>query len=315
MSDKIRLGISACLLGQTVRYDGGHKLDRFLRDTFGRHVEYVPVCPEAECGLGTPREPMRLVGEPERPRLVTMHTKIDLTTRMKRWAARRCRELATERLCGFIFKSRSPSCGTARVPVHAGPGMLLRRGSGLFARAFMERFPTVPVEDDGRLHDVGRRENFIERLFVFRRWRDAVAAGRPGALVAFHTRHKLLLMSHSRKHARALGALVARMEEMPRAEFRKRYLAAMTDAMRLLATPAKHANVLRHVMGYFRRQLSADEKQELLVVIRAYRAGHVPLIVPVTLLNHYVRKYDQPYLGEQWYLAPHPLELKLRNHA
>ncbi len=315
MSDKIRLGISACLLGQNVRYDGGHKLERFLRDTLGRFVELTPVCPEAECGLGVPREPMRLVGDPERPRLVTTRTKVDHTARMRRWAATRCRELEKQDLCGFIFKSRSPSCGVQQVRIHTGAGTPSRRGTGLFASAFMDRFPMLPAEDDGRLHDVRLRENFIERIFVFRRWRDAVAAARRGALVAFHTRHKLLLMSHSEKHTRALGKLVARIKDVPRAEFRDRYLAAMTEAMRLLATPAKHANVLQHVMGYVRRQVSADEKQELLGVIRAYRAGHVPLIVPITLLNHYVQKYEQPYLSEQWYLAPHPLELQLRNHA
>ncbi len=315
MADKLRLGISACLLGENVRYDGGHKLDRFLRDVLGPHVEYVPVCPEVECGLGVPREPMRLVGDPADPRLVTRQTKIDHTERMKLWAASRVRELERERLCGFIFKSGSPSSGMERVRVYAASGAAVKRGVGLFARAFVERFPLLPVEDEGRLNDLALRENFIERVFVQRRWQDVEATRARGPLVEFHTRHKLLVLSHSPKHYRKLGPLVARAKALPADELRRRYAAILADALRLKATPAKHCNVLLHLMGYFKEDLSADEKRELLEVFDTYRAEHVPLIVPVTLVNHYVRKYGQQYLQAQWYLNPHPVELRLRNHA
>lgn len=315
MGNKLKLGISACLLGQPVRYDGGHKLDRFLRDVLGPHVEYVPVCPEVECGLGVPREAMRLVGDPEAPQLVTRQTKIDHTEQMKRWAEKRVRELEKERLCGFIFKSGSPSSGMERVRVYGEGGAVAKRGVGLFARAFMEHFPLLPVEDDGRLSDPALRENFIERVFVQQRWQEVEATHAIGPMVEFHTRHKLLLLSHSTKHYRRLGLLVAAAKAIPLSELRQRYAAILADALRCKATLSKHYNVLLHLMGYFKGALSADEKLELLEVFDTYRAGHIPLIVPITLVNHYVRKYGQQYLQSQWYLNPHPVELKLRNHA
>jgi uncharacterized protein YbgA (DUF1722 family)/uncharacterized protein YbbK (DUF523 family) len=315
---KIRLGISACLLGQKVRFDGGHQLDRFITDTLGRYVEFVPVCPEAECGLGIPREAMRLVGDPAAPLLKTVRTKIDHTERMVKWAEKRVRELEQEDLCGFIFKSKSPSSGMERIKVYREPpeGSPVARGVGLFARIFMEHFPLLPVEDDGRLYDPVLRENFVTRIFVFQRWRELLAAktGR-GGLVAFHTRHKLLIMAHSPEHYRELGKLVARGHELPVSELYERYQSRLLEALRLRATPKKNTNVLHHLLGYFKRDLPAEEKKELLELIDNYRQGYVPLIVPVTLINHFVRKYHQPYLAEQFYLHPHPVELQLRNHV
>jgi len=316
METKIRLGVSACLLGENVRFDGGHKLDRFITDTLGQFVEYVPVCPEVECGLPVPREAMRLVGDPANPRLVTSRTQVDHTERMVAWARKQVPELESEGLCGCIFKSNSPSSGMERVRVYDANGVPSKSGVGIFARVFMEHFPLLPVEDEGRLHDMKLRENFIERVFTLKRWRDTLAAGRTrGGCVAFHTRHKLLLLAHSPKHYREMGRLVAHAKELPPDDLFPRYEALLMEAMRLKATPVKHANVLQHLMGYFREQLSPDEKQELLAAIENYRNGHVPLIVPVTLINHYVRKYDQPYLKDQWYLNPHPIELQLRNHV
>jgi len=316
--EKIRLGISACLLGQPVRFDGGHKLDRFITDTLGKYVEFVPVCPEVECGLGAPREAMRLVGDPAAPRLMTVRTKVDLTDRMAAWAEKRVQELEQEDLCGFIFKSKSPSSGMERVRVYSDPpqGSPSTRGVGWFARAFMEHFPLLPVEDEGRLHDPVLRENFIERLFVGRRWRELLAAGAGlGGLVAFHTRHKLLILSHSPGHYRELGKLVARGKELPLPELYQHYEAQLMEALRLKATRKKNTNVLHHLMGYFKKDLSPDEKQELLEIIEYYHQGHLPLVVPVTLINHYVRKYRQSYLQDQFYLRPHPVELQLRNHV
>lgn len=315
MTDKIRLGISACLLGQNVRYDGGHKLDHFLRDTLGRYVEYVPVCPEVGCGLPVPREAMRLVGTPDAPRLVTVNTGRDLTDQMIRWARRRVEELAAEGLSGFIFKTRSPSSAMTDAKVYDEKGIPRARGPGLFARIFMERFPLLPVEDEGRLHDDVLRERFIESVFALARWRQA-AEGRAAAdIVAFHTANKLLLMAHSPTHLRELGRLVASARELGPVKLRRRYEELLAAALRLTATPAKHTNVLQHAMGYFKHCLTPDEKRELLEVITAYHSGLTPLIVPVTLLSHYVRKYDEPYLKGQSYLHPHPLELRLRNHV
>lgn len=311
------LGVSCCLLGQKVRYDGGHKLDHFLTDVLGRHVDYVPVCPEVECGLGVPREAMRLVGDPESPRLVTIRSGVELTEQMRVWAAARVEELAALPLCGFVFKFGSPSSGMSRVKVYPeSGGSPLLKGRGLFAAAFMDRFPLLPVEDEGRLNDDSLRENFIERVFVMQRWRALEAEGFSlGRLVDFHTRHKLLVMAHSVEHYRSLGRLVATASGMSADILRQQYLSGLMEALRLTATVKKQVNVLSHVMGYFKRQLSADEKRELLEVIDVYARELLPLIVPVTLLNHYVRKFGDAYLTRQWYLYPHPAELKLRNHA
>lgn len=316
MEDKIRLGVSACLLGEKVRYDGGHKLDRYLTETLGTCVEWVPVCPEVECGLPIPRESLRLVGDPASPRLVTTRTREDMTDRMTRWARKRVQELEKEQLCGFVFKANSPSSGMERVRVYDANGVPHKVGSGVFARIFMEHFPTLPVEEEGRLHDPALRENFIERIFVYKRWREMLAAGKGlGRLVSFHTRHKLLLLSHSPEKHRELGKLVAAARSIPLRELFDRYERLLMEALRVKATVRKHVNVLHHMMGYFKQNLSPDEKQELLEVIEEYRKGYVPLVVPITLFNHYVRKYDQPYLKEQIYLRPHPAELKLRNHV
>lgn len=316
MEDRIRLGISMCLLGENVRYDGGHKLDRFLTGTLGQFVSYVPVCPEVECGLGIPRESLRLVGDPEAPRLVTTRTSIDHTEKMVEWAKKRVRELEKEGLCGFIFKSKSPSSGMERVRVYNEKGMPAKNGVGVFARIFMEHFPLIPVEDEGRLHDPVLRENFIERLFTLKRWRETLEKKRSlGNLVDFHSRHKLLILSHSNKHYRIMGKVVATGKGTPLNALYKHYETLLMEALALKATTRKNTNVLHHLMGYFKKQLTPDEKQELLEIIEEYRQDFIPLIVPVTLINHYTRKYNQPYLSTQVYLKPHPIDLKLRNHV
>jgi len=316
MQKRVRLGISSCLLGNSVRWNSGHKLDRFLTDTLGQFVDYLPVCPEVEAGFGVPRESFRLVGDPQSPRLMTFKTKIDHTDRMLRWAKKRVIELEQEHLHGFIFKSDSPSSGMIRVKVYTEKGMPEKKGVGLFAREFMEHFPLIPAEDDGRLHDPQIRENFIERIFTLRRWRDTISKGKNiGNLVDFHTRNKLLILSHSPKHAKWMGKLVAEGKQMPREQLYDQYGAALMEALTLKTTLKKNLNVLQHVMGYFKKQLSGDEKQELLEVFDVYRQEYVPLVVPITLVNHYVRKYDQQYLKVQTYLNPHPVELKLRTHV
>jgi uncharacterized protein YbgA (DUF1722 family)/uncharacterized protein YbbK (DUF523 family) len=316
MEGRLRLGISSCLLGEPVRYDGQHKLDHFLRDTLGAFVEWVPVCPEVESGLPVPREAMRLVGDPEHPRLVTARTAVDHTDRMLSWAARRVHELESQDLCGFVFKSGSPSSGMERVKVYSEKGMPRKIGVGLFAQAFRTHFPLLATEEEGRLHDPVLRENFIERVFTYWRWRETVRGGRTrGRLVDFHARHKLLVLAHSPKHYQAMGRLVAGAQGLTTEQCFDRYQESLVEALQLKATARKNANVLQHALGYFKKQLDADEKQELLEVIARYRLEQLPLIVPVTLVNHYVRKYAQPYLRQQTYLNPHPLELQLRNHV
>lgn len=316
MEEKIRIGVSACLLGQPVRFDGGHKHDRYLTNTLGEYLDFVPVCPEVESGFSIPRETLRLVGDPQNPRLVTSRTNIDHTDRMLGWAEKRVRELEAENLCGFIFKSDSPSSGLMRVKVYNAKGMAEKKGVGLFARAFTRHFPLLPVEEEGRLNDPVLRETFIEQIFTLKRWRETLALGRNMKnLVDFHTRHKLLLLSHSPVNARLMGKLVADGRKTPIQMVYLQYESLLIETLRMKSTIKKNLNVIEHILGYFKKQLDPDEKQEMLEIFDRYRNAFVPLIVPVTLLNHYVRKTGEPYLKQQVYLNPHPIALKLRNHA
>ncbi|MFN2351532.1 MAG: YbgA family protein [Kiritimatiellia bacterium] len=313
---KMLVGISACLLGENVRYDAGHKRDAYLTDVLGRFVEWYPLCPEVGCGLPVPRPPMHLEAQEDRLRLVASKTGEDHTQRMLRWTAQTLDKLETTPLCGFVFKTRSPSSGLKDAKYYTPQGMPAGRGPGLFAHEFIRRFPLLPVEDEGRLNNAALRENFITRLFVMHRWETDVAgtSGRITRLIDFHEQHKLLIMAHSPAGLKQLGRLVAEgRRDNP--ELRADYLAQLMQILGLRATVRKNVNVLQHIMGYFKQNLDADEKQELLEVIGEYHAGLVPLIVPVTLLQHYVRKYDQPYLRKQVYLHPFPEELMLRNHV
>jgi uncharacterized protein YbgA (DUF1722 family)/uncharacterized protein YbbK (DUF523 family) len=316
MTEKINLGISSCLLGERVRYDGSHARDRYITDTLGAYFNWVPVCPEVEMGLPVPRESMRLVGRPESPRLIARKSGADHTDTMLKWASRRLKELERENLAGFIFKSKSPSSGIGGVKVYTEKGMPSHRGNGIFGGAFIKGFPSLPAIDDGRLNNPALRENFIERVFVFKRWQDLMKGGGSiGDLVRFHTSHKLLLLSHSNAHYTELGRLMANARRFDRGVLHEKYISALMEGLKLLATARKNTNVLTHIMGYFKKLLEPDEKKELLEVIDNYHRGLVPLIVPVTLMNHYVRKFDIEYLKGQHYLSPHPIELMLRNHV
>ncbi len=316
MNDRIKLGISTCLLGENVRYDGGHKLDRYLRDILGQFVEWVPVCPEVECGLSTPREAMHLVGDPDSPRLITIKTGIDYTEQMLTWAGKCLGLLEKEQLCGFIFKTKSPSSGMRDIKIYNDKGMVVNKGVGLWAKTFMKHFPSLPVEDEGRLNDPGLRENFIERIFIVHRWNSFINYdGSIKGLVNFQTDHKLLIMAHNPARLKELGTLVSNPQKLDKNEIFKQYYDLLMKTFLLKATVKKNVNVLHHIMGYFKKQLSADEKQELLDVINDYHHGLVPLVVPVVLLQHYTRKYKESYLERQYYLNPHPPELMLRNHV
>lgn len=312
-----RLGISACLLGQAVRYDGGHKRDPFLVETLGRWVEWVPVCPEVELGLGVPRPTLRLEGEPERPRLLVKGSGEDLTAKMQKWSERRVGTLAGEDLDGYVLKSRSPSCGMERVKVYEqSGGRPSPKGVGVFARTLAERLPLLPLEEEGRLHDPGLRELFIERVFAYRRLRE-LRAGRPRArdVVAFHTRHKMTLLAHHPETYRALGKLVAKAGGGPIGPLLDAYGEGFMKALSYRATRRKHTNVLQHLLGYLKRAVDAADRAELAGVIDRYRLGLVPLVVPLTLLEHHFRRHPVDWVMEQTYLHPYPSELMLRNHV
>jgi uncharacterized protein YbgA (DUF1722 family)/uncharacterized protein YbbK (DUF523 family) len=316
-ADPIRIGISTCLLGQNVRYDGGHKRDPFLVEIFGRFVEWVSVCPEVEVGLGTPRESMRLVKDVGDVRLVTTKTNVDHTAAMRRFAARRVAALRRLDLCGYVLKSNSPSCGMERVKVYGrNGGMPARSGRGLFAQALLDADPLLPVEEEGRLNDPVLRESFVERVFAYRRLR-SLFGGRwtLGALVAFHAAHKLQLLAHSPAAYQALGRLVANAKHVERGALRTRYEEGFMRGLAVRATPARQVNVLQHILGYFKRDLDGASRHELLASIEDYLCGTVPLVVPLTLVRHHVRRLDVAFLKGQTYLDPHPKELMLRNHV
>ncbi len=304
----IRIGISACLLGRKVRYDGGCKQDRFLTDTLGQYVEWSPVCPEVELGLPVPRPTMRLQRQNDRVRLVMPEEGKDLTVAMKAFAKRRVAALAAEGVDGFILKSKSPSCGPSRVKNHLD--------RGLFAEALLTRLPNLPVEDEGRLYEPKLRENWITRVFAYRRiktlWQER---WKVGDLVAFHAAEEFLLLAHSPKEYRELGRLVAQSKATPRRELRETYERQFLGALTKIATPAKNTNVMQHLVGLLKKDLDQTSRRELLDQIEAYRQGVIPLVVPLTLLAHYARVFNIPNLREQVYLNPHPKELALKSHV
>ena len=313
-SAKIRLGISSCLLGEKVRFDGGHKHDRYITDTLGQYFEWVPVCPEVELGLGAPRETMRLEQSADDLRLIMPKAGRDLTAPMQAYARKRAATLAPEDLSGYIFKSGSPSCGLYRVRVYGAGGMASRTGRGLFAAAIVERFPHLPIEEEGRLADPHLRENWIERVFAYRRIKDLWnSRWSITDLISFHAAHKLILLAHSPKALPELGRLLAQAKGMPRTELRRAYHEGFMSVLAIMATRGRHANVLQHMAGYFKKLLDEDSRRELSGMIEEYRKGEVPLIVPMTMVKHYVRRFGNAYLRDQLYLNPHPKELALRN--
>jgi uncharacterized protein YbbK (DUF523 family)/uncharacterized protein YbgA (DUF1722 family) len=315
--DSMRVGISACLLGQKVRWDGGHKSDAFLTGMLGRYVEWVPVCPEVEIGLPVPRDTLRLVRRGEEVRMVMPRRDEDHTDAMTAYARRAVRALAAQDLCGYVLKKDSPSCGMARVKVYpASGGSAARDGVGLFAVELMRQMPSLPVEEEGRLSDARLRENFVERLFAYRRLKSLFAgAWRTADLIRFHAAHKLLLMAHSPAAYARLGRLVAGASARPRDEVRRSYEAEFMAGLAALATPGRHANVLQHMLGYVSPSLDRAQTAEIEELIADFRRQLVPLLAPLTLLRHHVRRLSVEYLLGQLYLEPNPRELMLRNHA
>ncbi|HSU81310.1 MAG TPA: DUF523 and DUF1722 domain-containing protein [Thermoanaerobaculia bacterium] len=314
---KLRVGISACLLGQEVRYNGGHKRDAFLTDTFGRYVEWVAVCPEVEVGMGTPRPPIRLESRGEEVRLVMPSTSEDYTDAMRSWAERRVAALAAMDLDGYVLKRDSPSCGMERVKVYPGAGAPSKDGRGMFAEVLIARLPDLPVEEEGRLNDPLLRENFIARVFVHHRWREGEKEGwTRAALTRFHERHKFLLMARNQNGMRRLGRLLGDSGKgTPTPELAAAYRRGLTEVLRRPATRRGHTNVLQHLAGYVSDAVDPADRAELAETIERYRLGLVPLIVPLTLIRHHVRRQGVEYLQGQAYLEPHPYELMLLNHV
>lgn len=315
MSQKPLIGISTCLLGENVRHDGGHKLDRYLRDTLGRYVEFVPVCPEADSGMSIPREAMCLVDIDGNVRLMTQKTCKDMTDKVTHWMGKKLIDLEQVPLCGFIFKSESPSSGLFGVKIYNGDDST-EKGKGIFARGFINAFPYLPVEEDGRLHDAKLRDNFIERIFVMYRWHLLNSKEKTiNNLIDFHSRHRYTLMSHCPTTLKQLDDFIVNTKGIPIEEIYNDYFKEFITALRNIATVKKNTNTLEHIISYFKDDLTKDEKEELRNIISSYHNKLIPLIVPITLMNHYVRKYKPEYLEKQFYLNPHPLELMLRNHV
>jgi uncharacterized protein YbgA (DUF1722 family)/uncharacterized protein YbbK (DUF523 family) len=316
VEEKIRIGVSSCLLGEEVRYDGGHKQDRFLTDVLGPFVEWVPVCPELEVGMGVPREAVRLVGPAAAPRMVGIDSGRDWTEKMNAYAERRVAAIVRLDLSGYILKSRSPSCGMERVKLYNAKGGTSKDGVGLFASVLIKGHPLIPVEEEGRLNDPRLRENFIVRVFAFGRLRKLMDAKLTvGKLVGFHAAEKYLLLAHSPVHYRELGPLVAGAKRMPAEALKEKYTRLFMECLRVRSTVKKNVNVLQHIAGFLPDSLAAGEKKEVQGVIDDYRKGFVPLVVPVTLLRHHVRAHSIEYIANQTYLNPHPKELMLRNHV
>jgi uncharacterized protein YbgA (DUF1722 family)/uncharacterized protein YbbK (DUF523 family) len=315
-NNRIKVGISSCLLGDKVRWDAGHKKDRYITDILGAYFGFIPVCPEVELGMGVPRESMRLVGDISSPQMVGNKTGEDWTGRMRAYIQKRLRQLERYNFSGYILKKDSPSCGMERVRVYQKSGIPLKQGRGLFGGALVDHFPHLPIEEEGRLNDPALRDNFIVRVFAYSRLQD-LFAGRfnRSEIIRFHTVHKYLLLAHSSKHYKILGQLVAQIKRYKPVNFKERYVETFIQALSVKSTARKNVNVLQHIMGFLRPHLDSKARTDIIKAIENYRAGLVPLIVPLTLIRHYIKLFDVDYIKDQVYLNPHPEELMLRNHV
>ena len=317
MENKIKIGVSSCLLGEKVRWNGDHKQDRYVRDVLGNYFEYVPTCPEVDVGMGIPRETVALYGTLDKPRIIGKKTETDWTDKMNKYTKGRINELIDQDLCGYIFKAKSPSCGIGRVNIYSEFGSSkVRHGAGVFARAFIKSLPLVPIEDEGRLHDARIKENFIIRVFCFNRIGRLLKQDFTiGKLVKFHTKQKFLLLSHSRKHYDALCKLVANAKKIKLEELKARYCEIFMDALTYKSTIKKNTDVLLYMVGFLKKILTKEEKENILATIEDYRNELLPIIVPITLIKHQVKIHKIDYLLDQVYLNPHPKELMLKNHV
>ncbi|PVZ85896.1 hypothetical protein C9426_17435 [Serratia sp. S1B] len=314
MSDKILIGISACLLGNAVRFDGGHKRCEFAVDQLSPYVQFEPICPEMAIGLPTPRPALRLVKNQQQTLLChSSDHQVEVTAKMQAFSQQCVANLT--HLCGYLVCAKSPSCGMERVKVYDENGSGARKsGVGLFTAELLRQMPWLPVEEDGRLNDPELRENFVERVFALHElnllWRQGLTRG---GLIAYHSRYKLILLAHSQPGYRELGRFVADIERWEQLEdFAVEYRQRLMAILRHKATRRNHTNVLMHVQGYFRPHLNAAQRQELAQLIERYRQGVQPLLAPITLLKHYMAEFPDSYLAQQRYFEPYPEALRLR---
>lgn len=312
--EKIKLGVSSCLLGQEVRFDGGHKRDAFINGPLAEYMEYQAVCPEMGIGLGVPRPPIRLVGDPRQARARGVRDpSIDVTDKLRQFAIDTLPTL--NHISGYILKKGSPSCGMERVKVYSEQGgMPAQQAAGLYAQVLQQHFPLLPIEEEGRLNDVVLRENFINRIFIYHAWQKLMHEGLTAAkLLDFHTRQKYLVMAHSQAAYQRLGRLLSNLAKTDIDAIGAAYFEELMTALKRRVTRKRHANVLQHLMGYLKKRIDGSDKAELTQHIDAYRRGEIPLVVPITLLKHYFRRHPDAYLERQSYLNPHPEKLGLRN--
>lgn len=308
------LGISGCLLGQAVRFDGGHKRHHYIMNELSKYMDFESTCPELEAGFGLPRPAMQLRKHGDEIRLVySKQVDSDITSIMREYARQKMQSLS--HLDGFIFKKDSPSCGAFRVPVVVHrDGMRERMGVGVFAEQFQQCFPLIPVEEEGRLNDATLCENFFERVYAYKRWK--AVEKQPGdvqVFIEFHASHKFMLMARGSEYYQELGRLVSGVTRKDLAVRRQQYAERFMQVMKIRVQPGRQVNVLQHIMGYVKNALSRDDKQELLSVFDAYRKGKMPLITAVTLLKHHLRIHPQHYIASQHYLDPYPEDLALRS--
>ena len=315
----IKVGISACLLGEKVRYNGGHKRSRYLEDVLSEYFDYTPICPEMGIGMGVPRKPIRLIttsgnNETGIEAALSDDNNVRFTQQLKDYAKHQASQLTDS--CGYIFMQKSPSCGYTRVKLYHENGNPLEVAQGIYAAELDRLLPLMPKEEAGRLSDAMIRENFITRVMAYHDWQENVASNITSKnLLDFHVRYKYLLMAHHIQSYQILGQSLSNLKAKPLNEIAHDYITTFMDALKHIANRKKNTNVLQHLQGYLKNNLTADEKQEMLALVNQYRTGLVPIVVPLTLLNHHIKKHtdDDNYLRKQKYLNPHPYELGLRN--
>lgn len=312
--DKIKIAVSACLMGEKVRHDGSHRHDSFLTQTLSRFCELIPICPEVEAELGLPREAMHLESEGKEIRLIGSKSGRDLSSQLIKLTNKRMKFLAQEKIMGYIFKKRSPSCGISGIAVIDGQTKkLAHMGPGIYAQEFMINFPKIPVIDDGRLHNPELREAFFEKVFMLHKWQSTLRAKKMADLVSFHSWHKMTLMAHSPTIMREMGKLIGNQSNLKADEVFTNYQILLDKNLNQAKTTKKNVDVLMHLFGHFKKEIDQEEKQEFLEILEHYRQGNYPILIPITLLNHFAKKYKNKYVGEQHFLCPHPVELRLRN--
>jgi len=312
LEKEITVGVSSCLLGEKVRYDGGHKNNNYISNTLSQYFNFRAFCPEVNIGLGIPRPTIRLVLQDEQIHCKgTKDENLDVTEKLYQSADEQAHWHAN--LSGYILKKDSPSCGMERVRLYKGE-MPERIGTGLYTKRLMENFPHLPIEEEGRLGDAVLRENFIQRVFIYHRWQKLITSDLSWkSMTEFHAQHKYIFMSHNQAKAKALGKLLANNTKADVNLLATEYLEAMMLLLKIRASKKNHVNTLQHIQGYLKNYLSQSDKKELVDTIEQYRLGFLPLIVPITLLKHHFMHHPDQYILNSYYLQPHPAELMLLN--